>query len=152
MLSKSRYSWLVIWLTIVLLSASCANKKKSVRTKDINKPLRVVYQAVEYALTGAIKKKSVNRRVYFSKYHQPGKDLAKRPGGKLKRAQVIISVLGGQRPYEVEVRYRIEKYEKGRFKLSRYDKRLAQKYLDLVDEYLASRRDGVDMIDGFRPY
>ena len=151
--SKIGVAWLVIGLTTALLSTSCSLKnKKSLRIEKISQPLRIVRQTVEYAMIGAIKKKSENRRIYFSKYHQPGKELVKSPTGNIKRAQLIIGILGGRSPYTVEVAYRVEKYENGKYRLSHYDKRLARKYYDFVQEYLASRPDGVDMIDDFRPY
>ncbi|MCJ8275727.1 MAG: hypothetical protein HRT44_05300 [Bdellovibrionales bacterium] len=150
--SKSGYSWLLTGVAILLLCASCVSKKRGLRTKEIRQPLRVVRKAVEYALIKSILRKSENTRIYFSKYHEPGQDLSKRPKGNLKRAQVIIGILGDKRPYIVEVAYRIESYSNGKYRIKGYDKRQAKVYLELVEEYLASRREGVDMIDGFRPY
>lgn len=149
---QTAYSWLTIWLATTLLSTSCVSKTKSVRIQNVNQPLRVVHLAAQYALTGAILKKSENGRLYFSKYHLPGKDLAVSHNGKLQRAQVIIAILGDRRPYVLEVSYRVEKYDNGKYRLDYYDKSQAQKYMDLVNEYLASRPDGVDVIDEFRPY
>ena len=146
------YSWLTIWLAMLLLSASCSSRSKAVRTQEINQPLRLAHQAAQYALTSAVLKKSENNRVYFSKFHLPGKDLSATHNGQLQRAQVFIAILGDRRPYVIEVIYRVEKYENGKYRLDYYDKSQAAKYLDMVNEYLASRPDGVDFIDDFRPY
>ncbi|MCB0377586.1 MAG: hypothetical protein KDD33_03775 [Bdellovibrionales bacterium] len=146
------YSRVVTCLVMTTLLLSCTNKKKTVNIQEINRPLTLVRKAVEYSLTGGLLKMSRNNRVYFSKYHKPGTDLNQAPGTSLRRAQVIIAILNGRRPYIVEVAYRIEKYANGGFVLSHYDQGLAKRYRDLVDEYLASRPEGGDLIDDFRVY
>lgn len=111
-----------------------------------------MHLAVRYTLKDAIIKRSQNARSYYSRYHIPGTDPNALATNKKERAQVIITILGDRRPYTVSVLYQIEKRNGLDYTLDRYDKRLAQKYLDRVNEYLASRPEDRDVIDEFRPY
>ena len=61
-------------------------------------------------------------------------------------------ILGDRRPYSIIALYRIERLSGKEWQFNRYDKSLAQQYLDKVNEVLASRPVDRDLIDDFRPY
>ncbi len=139
-------------LLLLALFVQCASNKNSARSGELNRPLKDLRRAVHYALKGKVKNQSENGRTYFSVYHRPGMDTRLSAHKQKERAQVAITILGDRRPYEVLVLYRVETLTGGKFSLSRYDKSLANQYLERVSEYLASRPEDRDIIDDFRPY
>lgn len=116
------------------------------------RPLKDIRKAIHYALKNNIKNQSQNGRTYFSVYHRPGMDLRLSAYKQKERAQVVVTILGDRRPYEVAVIYKIDKLVGSKYHLDRYDKVLAGKYLEKVETYLASRPEERDIIDDFRPY
>lgn len=122
-------------------------------SQEYSRSLDTLNKAVHSALNGAILKQSSNLRTYHSLYHVPGKDINAGPQNRPERAQVIMTILGDRRPYQIQVRYRIEKRKgNGSYSYERSDQRLAEYYLSRVNEYLASRPEQRDMIDDFRAY
>ena len=140
----------LFFLALFFLNGSCS--QKALHVTHLPYSLKKVRQAVRYALVGGLRNKSSNNRVYFSKYHPVGGQLSQNPQTSERRAQVVISILGDQRPYTLKVVYRVEEYSNGQFRLVSYDKDLAQKYLDYIREFLSSRPDDINFIDQFRPY
>ena len=116
------------------------------------RPLNTLHKAVNYTMSGAIKRRSPNTRTYYSHYHKPGKDLNAGIAKGNERGQLVLSILGDRRPYKVVVLYKIDKLNGGKFKFDRYDKSLALHYRAKLKEYLASRPEERDVIDDFRPY
>lgn len=99
-----------------------------------------------------VKKVSENGRTYYSDYHKPGMDLNMSINNQKERAMLAITILGDRRPYQVAVLYKVDRLKGGKFHFDRYDKKIAQAYLDKIDEYLAGRPEERDVIDDFRPY
>ena len=147
------YSKVVICILTLLLSVQCANfGKKGVTSDNLVRPLKSLRKAVYYGLQNKVKNKSQNGRTYFSEHHRPGTNLNVSAYKHPERAQVIVSILGDRRPYQILVIYKIDKLRGGKYSLSRYDKSLAKKYLERMEAYLASRPEERDIIDDFRPY
>lgn len=140
---------LLIFMMSTLFFLGCAS---SVKSDEMNYPLIKLHQVTNHAMKGAVLRKSDNNRIYFSKYHAPGIDINAGVGKKKERGQLVISIFGDSRPYYLVVLYRIEVLDGGKFSLDRYDKGIAQKYLDQINQYLASRPEDRDVIDDFRPY
>lgn len=116
------------------------------------RPLKDIRRAVNYALQGKVKNKSENNRTYYSKYHRPGKDIRLSATNQKERAQVVVTILGDRRPYQVTVLYRIDRLTNGKYHKDHYDKGLASKYLEKIETYLSSRPEERDIIDDFKAY
>lgn len=140
-----------MWLVTSLLVTSCT-KKYNASSGDTNRSLNRIHLAVKYSIKNSIKKRSQNTRVYYSHYHIPGTDPNARAVNKKRRGQVTVTINGDRRPYNVVYNYRIERLNGKKYIFDRYDKRLAQKYLDRFNEFLDSRPEQRDVIDEFRPY
>ncbi|MEM7645889.1 MAG: hypothetical protein AAF203_03165 [Pseudomonadota bacterium] len=145
------FLWILASLTFVALTA-CQSITKRAASDELLRSLNTLHSAAKYTLQDAVARRSENTRTYFSKYHVPGMDLGAAAFNKKERGQVVISILGDRRPYNVYVLYRIEKLNGSKYKLDRYDKALAEKYLEKFNNYLLSRPKGRDVIDEFRPY
>ena len=139
---------------MLIMAAHCATSETTggVRSNDVLRPLKDVRKAVYYVLRKNVLRLSENNRTYYSKYHRPGMNLKLSAYKQKQRGQVVITILGDRRPYTLVVQYRIEELSGGKFKLVRYDRGLAEKYLEQLETYLAGRPEERDMIDDFRPY
>ena len=136
------------------MAATCTTKetKGSVQSNEILRPYRDVRKGIYYALRGSVLRLSRNNRTFYSKYHRPGMNLKLSAYKQKTRGQVVMTILGDRRPYRLAVQYRIEELRGGNFTLVRYDKGLAEKYLEKVNTYLSARPEDRDMIDDFKPY
>lgn len=156
MVNQFGYSkWLVCLgiLAMLLSGASCSNVKgRGVSSPKFRRPYRDVRKAVYYAMQGKVSRSSENGRTFYSPWHQPGKSLNSSSYKKPKRAQLQITILSDRRPYWVKVVYRIEERDGNSYDFDRYDKKVAQSYLNKIEDYLASRPEERDVIDDFRPY
>lgn len=121
-------------------------------SEDHMRPLKDIRKAVYFAYKGFVKKKSQNGRTFYSEYHKPGTNLSRSAHKQNERALLSVTILGDRRPYMIRVEYKIFKLSGGEFRADRYDKKLAQHYLSVIEEYLASRPEERDVIDDFRPY
>ena len=148
MLNQFAYPFLGICLSILL--SSCSSKR--IYIKDLNRPLNTLHLAIKYALSGNVKKISPNSRIYYSPYHSPGMDLNALPLEEEHRARVIMSIHGIRRPYRISVIYKVEEYRRGRYRLHHYNRKITQKYIEKLEEYLVSRPEQRDIIDDFTPY
>ena len=146
------YSKISLCLVILAMTSQCTTAGKGAISGELARPLKDVKKAVYFAFKGNVKRKSQNGRTYYSEYHRPGKNLSFSSKGQKERAILMITVLGDRRPYVVKTIYKVFKLSGGRFTTDRYDKKLAQHYLGLIEEYLASRPEERDVIDDFRPY
>lgn len=153
--SQSDYPNLTTHLFILLFGSlflGACSSLSTVKSDDLDVPLIKLHQATAYTLQGNVLRKSANNRTYFSKYHAIGTDTNVGYGKKKERGQVVISLFGDGRPYTIAILYRIEGLDGGEFSLDRYDKDIAKKYLERINQYLASRPEDRDVIDDFRPY
>lgn len=149
--SQRDYPMFLICLFVFLGLCGCVSSG-GVESDPIMLSTNRLHQAARFALMDSIKSRSQNTRTYISHHHIPGTDvnaLAK-PGEP--RGQVSIHILGDRRPYRLLVVYRVDKFEQGAYHFDRYDKKIAQKFLKRMQDYLASRPVERDMIDDFRPY
>lgn len=148
----SHTRWLFIILLFFHLPQCVSTRGKVARSEEFNRPLKDVRKAVYFALGSQVKNKSANNRTYYSHYHRPGGNLRLSAYKQKERAQVIFTLLGDRRPYSVRVLYKIESLKGRKYKLDRYDKSLAELYLERVESYLAGRPEERDIIDDFRAY
>ena len=116
------------------------------------RPLNTLHEAVKSVLGDHVQSISRNTRIYVSTYHKPGLDLGALPNKGTERGQIILKIFGDERPYSLISLYRIETLSGGKWTFSRYDKDLAKRYLEKVEEFLAARPVDRDLIDDFRPY
>lgn len=136
---------------MMIIQCSSASKG-GIQSQELRRPLKDLRKAVYYSLRGKVLRKSQNNRTYYSPYHRPGTDVRLAAYKQPERGQVAITILGDRRPYRVAVVYTIDKLNGGEYIFNRYDKGLAQQYLEKVENYLASRPEERDIIDDFRPY
>jgi hypothetical protein len=138
--------------TYSFILTSCSTPRGGVTTEELMRPISVLHRAVNSVMNGGIKSRSVNSRTYLSQFHAVGMDLNAGYKKKKERGQLEITILGDRRPYNINIIYRIESLVGSKFVFSRYDKSLASQYLSKLNEYLASRPEERDVIDGFKPY
>ena len=148
------YSRVVICLFILATSVQCTTnvKGRGVKSIKFQRPLRDVRKAIYYAMGGNVPRKSQNGRTHYSPWHQTGKKLNSSAFKKATRGQLQITLLGDRRPYWVIVVYRVEKLDGKEYELDRYDMKIANKYLEKIEDFLAARPEERDVIDDFRPY
>lgn len=147
------YSKYSVWLFTFFVTSQCASLNRGAVVSEAHmRPLQDIRKAVYSSFKGNIKRKSQNGRTYFSEFHKPGTNLARSSLNQKERAQLIVTILGDRRPYQLSVSYEIFKLSGGEYKTDRYDKKLARYYLNSIEEYLASRPEERDVIDDFRPY
>ncbi len=138
---------------MLAMTTQCSSPTKGgVSSQELRRPLQDVRKAVYYSMRSKVQRKSRNNRTYFSHYHRPGTDPRLKAYKQTERALLAITILGDRRPYKVAVVYKIERLNGGKYVFDRFDKELAQHYLNKVETYLAGRPEERDLIDDFRPY
>lgn len=153
LVNQPGYSKLLLWIAIVFLATHCSSTNKGgVSSDELRRPLDDIKKGIYFALQNRVLNKSENGRTYFSPYHRVGMNTKLTAYKQSERGQVAITILGDRRPYKVMVVYRVDKLSGSKYSFSRYDKGLAQQYLDKVENYLVSRPEERDIIDDFRPY
>lgn len=148
------YSSCALWLPILLLvNTQCSSVTRGgVKTSPLTRSLNDLHRAVKSTMRGAIKKRSPNTRTYYSNFHAPGMDINAGVAKRTERGQVVMTITGDRRPYQIIIVYRIETRSDQSFHFSHYDKGLALKYREKLKEHLASRPEQRDVIDDFRAY
>lgn len=115
--------------------------------KDVRFTLSQINRAIEGSLNMGVDRREDNGRTYISNYFK----LA--PDNKDERGLAKIYVLGLEQPYKIEVEVEIEKRgEAGQWSFDGFDKDLAGKLRDKIQDYLYNRERNKNLIDDFRPF
>jgi hypothetical protein len=129
----------------------------SVRSKDLNLPLKAIQASVVEALPVGKAKVSRNGRTFHSHYFRPDGTDFKKAENVGTRFRASVTIFGDRRPYYFEVSVRREQAIglrggtlKFRDKGSEPD--LARFVMRKIEERLAERRKDRNLIDDFRVF
>lgn len=120
---------------------SCSSPEKVI-IDESSDSLSDIKKAV-VAIIGEPRLISENQREFFGPYHG---------NNKLQRAYYHILILGARRPYQLEIKYVIEKKYENKFIFSSFDRTKAAKAADDIKNRLNESRDNANVIDDFRAF
>ncbi len=138
-------------LCLVSSLVGCASTES---IKEVMLPLSVVRKIVMENVPGGMKKQSLNGREITGEYFN-AQNLDEPSDTARDRAKATVFILGGRRPYTIQVTVLREKKKKGSKK--KYDKlgpdeKLAKQVVKRIKEALANRPADINVIDDFRAF
>jgi hypothetical protein len=123
-------------------------------TDDISLSVGTITKVVISSFPIGLREKSQNGRELLSAYFSPKQeDLYFDPEKSPHRAYIKAIILGDRRPFSLDVGVFIEeRVGLKEYRLMKYDKKLAIKYSNIIQERLAQSREDRNVIDDFRPF
>ena len=138
-----------LFLALVLLSGCSTRGRTQIEEQD--RALPNLRKAI-LSVMGTARTVSENQREYSSPYFSRGFSEKFDPERSVERAYATFTILGDRRPYTIEIVVSVEKRIGKKYNFVGTDKKIANDLKKELKEKLAQSQDGVNVIDGFRPF
>lgn len=152
-LTKKVLNFLILFF---ILSCSSLLEKPGYKTKELDYPLTFVKATVQDTIPGKLDKISKNGREYYSNWMimpTSFRTITYRGKGPWpERIRYVITILGAERPYTLNVRVPVELYEYGKYEQVDRLKELEELLAKKLVERLVQRSEKSNFIDDFRPF
>src|ERR1700679_418370 len=125
------------------------------QTTESSAPLNAINAAIEANLSMGIQSYSENRREITSRPFIIQQSIDAKKNGQHERGRAIVTILGAERPYTLEVTVAIESSNGGGdddYEITRYDERLAAKLLKDILATIKKYGRPKNIIDDFRSF
>jgi hypothetical protein len=125
------------------------------QTAESSAPINAIYASIENNLSMGIQGYSENRREITSRPFIVQQSSKAKKGGHHERGVAKVNILGGERPYTLQVTVAIESANGGGdddYTISRYDERLATKLLKDILATIKKYERSKNVIDDFRSF